>query len=113
MKISKVLFSAALIAAPLAYAQYDDHAGHAAHGVQGGAAAVSLSEGEIRKIDTDNLKLTVRHGPLLNLNMPGMTMVFAVKDSGMLEGLEQGSRIHFLAERIDGIYTIVRIEKQM
>ena len=68
----------------------------------GGSEATSdLSEGEIRKVDKDNKKLTIKHGPLKNLDMPGMTMVFGVKDDGMLDKVETGAKVRFLAEKID------------
>lgn len=76
----------------------------------GTAAADELSDGEVRKIDTDNKKLTLRHGPLKNLDMPGMTMVFQVTDPAMLEKLQVGEKVRFQAEKIDGKFTVTRIE---
>lgn len=73
-------------------------------------AADEFSEGEVRKIDIDSKKLTLKHGPLKNLEMPGMTMVFQVKDDAMLEKLQVGEKIRFQAEKIDGKFTVTRIE---
>lgn len=47
--------------------------------------AVAASEGEVRKVDKDAKKITIKHGPLQNLDMPAMTMVFQVKDPAMLD----------------------------
>ena len=49
------------------------------------AATAELSEGEVRKIDLDTKRLTLKHGPLKNLDMAGMTMVFQIKDPAQLE----------------------------
>jgi len=73
-------------------------------------AAAALSDGEIRKVDKDTKKLTIRHGPLANLDMPAMTMVFQVKDPAMLEQVRVGDKVRFEAHKIGGAYTVVRIE---
>lgn len=74
------------------------------------AQAASLSEGEIRKVDKAAGKLTIKHGPLENLGMPPMTMVFRVKDPAMLDRVKPGDRIKFLAEKVDGALTVTAIE---
>ncbi|OAK63620.1 MULTISPECIES: copper-binding protein [Variovorax] len=74
------------------------------------AATSDLSEGEIRKVDKDNKKLTIKHGPLKNLDMPGMTMVFGVRDDAMLDKVETGSKVRFQAEKIDGKIVVTKIE---
>ena len=74
------------------------------------AASSELSEGEIRKVDKDNKKLTIKHGPLKNLDMPGMTMVFGVDDPAVLDTLEAGARVRFQAEKVDGKFIASRIE---
>ncbi len=73
-------------------------------------AAAALSDGEIRKIDKEAKKLTIRHGPLANLDMPPMTMVFQVKDPAMLEQVKVGDKIRFQADKVGGAYTVTRIE---
>lgn len=74
------------------------------------AFASELSEGEIRKVDKDNKKLTIKHGPLKNLDMPGMTMVFGVKDDTLLEKIETGAKVRFQAEKVDGKIVVTKIE---
>ncbi len=74
------------------------------------AASSDLSEGEIRKVDKDNKKLTIKHGPLKNLDMPGMTMVFGVKDDAMLDKVEAGAKVRFQAEKVDGKIVVTKIE---
>src|SRR6478735_2673940 len=73
-------------------------------------ADTPMSEGEVRKIDKEAGKLTIKHGPLLNLDMPAMTMVFRVKDAAMLDQTKAGDRIRFVAEKDGGTYTVVRLE---
>lgn len=63
------------------------------------APAADLTEGEIRKVDKENRKLTIKHGEIRNLDMAAMTMVFQVKDPALLEQVKAGDRIRFKAER--------------
>jgi Cu/Ag efflux protein CusF len=73
-------------------------------------AGATLSEGEVRKVDKEAQKLTIRHGPLANLDMPAMTMVFQVREPAMLEQLKAGDKIRFEAARVGGAYVVNRIE---
>jgi Cu/Ag efflux protein CusF len=73
-------------------------------------ASTQLADGEVRKVDKDAKKLTIRHGPLPNLDMPAMTMVFQVKDPAMLDQVKAGDKIRFSAEKIGGTYTVTAVE---
>ena len=73
------------------------------------AAASDMSDGEVRKIDKDNMKITLKHGEIKNLDMPGMTMVFQVKDSALLDKLQVGAKVRFKAIKQDGKYTVTEI----
>jgi Cu/Ag efflux protein CusF len=75
------------------------------------AMAQQLADGEIRRVDKEAKKLTIKHGPIPNLDMPPMTMVFQVKDPAMLERVKAGDRIRFSAEKVGGAYTVTSIEK--
>ena len=77
---------------------------------QQASPSAEMAEGEIRKVDKDNKKLTLKHGPLKNFDMPGMTMVFQVKDDAMLDKVQTGDKVRFMAEKIDGKFTVTRIE---
>ena len=72
--------------------------------------AASLSEGEIRRLDLESGKLTIRHGEIRNLDMPPMTMVFTAKDKAMLSGLKVGDRIRFGASNEGGKYLVTEIQ---
>jgi len=73
-------------------------------------ASAQLADGEVRKVDKDAKKLTIRHGPLPNLDMPAMTMVFQVKDPAILEQVKVGDRIRFSAEKVGSAYTVTAVE---
>ena len=79
--------------------------------VKQGAAVSRMSHGEIRKVDTAAGKLTIKHGPLENLGMDAMTMVFKVKDPAMLAQVKVGDTIDFVAEDVDGALTVVELKK--
>jgi Cu(I)/Ag(I) efflux system protein CusF len=70
----------------------------------------ALSEGEVRKVDKDAKKITIKHGPLANLDMPPMTMVFQVSDPAMLNQVKAGDKVKFQAEKVGAAYTVTKIE---
>lgn len=77
------------------------------------AAAVentAMTEGEVRKIDKDAGKITIKHGPLTKLDMPAMTMVFRVKDPAMLDQVKAGDKIKFDADKVGGAFTVIKME---
>lgn len=74
------------------------------------AQSTAMSEGVVRKIDAANHKITLRHGPLANLDMPPMTMVFRVQPPELLGGIKVGDKVKFHAEQIDGTYTVTAIQ---
>ena len=76
----------------------------------GSPAQTPMSDGEVRKIDREQGKLTLRHGPIQNLEMPGMTMVFKVADPKMLDQLKEGDKVRFSADRVGGAITVTNIE---
>lgn len=74
------------------------------------AAAQALSDGEVRKVDTAQNKITLKHGEIKNLDMPPMSMVFNVKDPALLAKVKAGDKVRFAAEKIGGAYTVTAIE---
>ncbi len=108
MKISATL---ALVAAfgfglPALGQTSTDHSAH--HGASADAAA--LVDGEVRKVDKEAKKLTIKHDPIASLDMPAMTMVFQVKDAAMLDQVKAGDKVKFTAEKLGGAFTVTRIE---
>jgi len=110
-KMLQCLVASALVLAGPALAQSStDHASHHGGAPQVVAQAAPLADGEVRKVDKDAKKLTIKHGPIPNLDMGGMTMVFQVKDPAMLDQVKAGDRIRFQAEKLGGAYTVTKIE---
>lgn len=102
-------------AASVAAAQNGAHSGHGAHDAHAGhaapaTAAAELADGEVKKIDKEAGKITLRHGELKNLNMSAMTMVFRVKDPAMLDQVKAGDKVKFAADRVNGAVTIVQLQ---
>lgn len=73
------------------------------------AASAALTDGEIKKVDAERGKVTIKHGPIQNLDMPGMTMVFTAKDKGMLSDLKPGDKVKFVAADEGGKLVVTEI----
>lgn len=76
----------------------------------GAAGAQEYTAGEVTKIDAAQKKITIKHGELKNLDMPGMTMVFAAGDDTMLTNLKAGQKIQFTADRVNGRLTVTAVK---
>ena len=83
------------------------HAGHHSEAKPGDSA---YAEAEVRKVDKDAGKITLKHGPIPNLDMPAMSMVFRAKDPAMLDALKAGDKIRFKADKVQGAYTLTEIQ---
>lgn len=70
-----------------------------------------MADAEVRKVDKDARKLTLKHGPIKSLDMPPMTMVFQVKDVALLDRVVAGDKVRFSAEQQQGAYIVTAIEK--
>jgi Cu/Ag efflux protein CusF len=66
--------------------------------------------GDVRKVDRDNLKITIKHGEIKSFDMPAMTMVFTVKDPALLEVAKPGDKVRFGVAREDGKFVVTAIE---
>lgn len=99
--LAKTVIAASIAVAGVSFA--DTHQGKN----QQGAA---LTAGEVRKVDKDARKITIKHEALENLGMPAMTMVFQVKDPAMLNQVKSGDKIKFRAEKLGGAFTVIKIE---
>ncbi len=120
MKAFTKLSAAAAIAAlsiASAFAQEAKHGHHAEHGTAAPqsahaghqAEATEMTDGEVKKVDKEAGKITLRHGELKNLGMGAMTMVFRVKDPAMLTQVKAGDKVKFIAERVSGAITVVQL----
>lgn len=73
------------------------------------AAAADMTDAEVRKVDTAQGKVTLKHGEIKSLDMPPMTMVFTVKDKAMLDGVKPGDKVRFKATNENGKITVVEM----
>ncbi|AZO68361.1 MAG: hypothetical protein E5Y88_15535 [Mesorhizobium sp.] len=78
--------------------------------IGGSALAQEYVKGEVIKVDAKQKKLTIKHEPLTNLDMPAMTMVFVVAEQGLLEKVKTGQAIEFTADRVNGRITVTGIK---
>lgn len=108
MQLSTLIATASLVASGAAFAQATDHSAH--HAPAASAAAVPATDGEVRKVDKEQGKVTLKHGPITNLDMPGMTMVFKVADPRLLDAIKQGDKVKFAAENVNGALTVTSIQ---
>ena len=70
----------------------------------------NMVDAEVRKIDKESGKITLKHGAIKNLDMPGMTMVFKAKDPAELDKLKAGDKVRFKAEKTNGAIYVSEIE---
>ena len=73
-------------------------------------AAASMTDGEVRKIDKDTSKITIKHGDIKHLEMPGMTMVFNAKDKSLLDKVQVGDKVRFMVVSEGGKMVVTAIE---
>lgn len=74
-------------------------------------AQATLTEGEVRKVDAKNGKITLKHGEIKNLDMPPMTMVFTAQDKALLAGVKAGDKVRFAADKdAAGEFIVTAIE---
>lgn len=83
---------------------------HSAHHPAAAASAADMTEGEIRKVDKDAKKLTIKHGEIKNLDMPPMTMVFQVRDASVLDKLKAGDKVRFVVQKSDAGFMVTEIQ---
>lgn len=77
---------------------------------QAAEAPAVMTQAEIKKLDKDLAKVTLKHGPLPHLGMPAMTMVFKVQNPAQLAPLHIGNVVNFIVERVDGALLVTTIQ---
>jgi Cu(I)/Ag(I) efflux system periplasmic protein CusF len=107
MRVLHLLTAALFATSPLAHSQATASASSPSAMV---SASPSMTEGEVRKVDKEAGKLTLRHAPIENLGMPSMSMVFRVSDPKFLDRVKEGDKVRFSAERLNGAITLTSIE---
>lgn len=76
----------------------------------GSAQPVPTTFGEVKRLDLDGGKVTIKHGEIKNLEMPPMTMVFIAKDKAQLAGLKVGDKITFIVLNEAGKFIAAEIQ---
>ena len=71
----------------------------------------ALVKGEVTKIDEAQAKITIRHDAIKKLDMDAMTMVFKAADPAMLKSIKAGDKIRFDVDKVNGQFTVTKIEK--
>jgi len=69
-----------------------------------------MAQAEVRKVDKENRKITLKHGEIRNLDMPPMTMVFGVEDAALLDKVKAGDKVRFRATQEGGKYTVTELQ---
>ena len=111
MKVAHLIAALGLAVALGAHAQSTSApAGIQAAQRPAAGAAAPTTDGEVRKIDKEQGKVTLKHGPIVNLDMPGMLMVFKVADPKMLDSIKEGDKVKFSADKVNGAITVTAIE---
>lgn len=102
--------AASLLMAGAAWATGTHSHDHAASAASAASAAAPETVGEVRKIDKEAKKITLKHGEIKNLGMPSMTMVFQVTDPALLEKVKVGDKVKFTAEKSGASFAVSAIE---
>jgi Cu(I)/Ag(I) efflux system periplasmic protein CusF len=76
------------------------------------AAVAQMADGQVTKIDQSAGKITIKHGPIKKFDMDdGMTMVFRAQDPAMLKAVKPGDKVKFEADKVNGQFTVISIQK--
>ena len=103
--------SAAVVLPTWAASHQGGHGAHGAHAQATGQPDTGdMTDGEVRKVDKEGGKLTLKHANIKSLDMPAMTMVFTVKDKAMLDKLKAGDKIKFKAINDAGKFTVTEVQ---
>jgi Cu(I)/Ag(I) efflux system periplasmic protein CusF len=105
--ISTALVLLAALLGPGAWAQQNK----AASTQSASAAKATLTDGEVRKVDKAAGNILLKHGEIKNLNMGPMSMVFQARNPALLDKVKAGDKVRFTAVEINGVLTLLSIEK--
>ena len=73
-------------------------------------SSLTTTAAEVRKVDLDAKKITLKHEEIKNLDMPPMTMVFQVKDTTWLAKVKTGDKVMVTVDKVNGAYTVMSLE---
>jgi Cu/Ag efflux protein CusF len=110
MNMFSIVFAVFLFGGSLGVMAATDNTKPAAGVPAASADSAAMTEAEVRKVDKDAKKITLKHGEIKNLEMPAMTMVFQVKDGKLLDAAKAGDKVKFRAEKVSGGIVVTAIE---
>jgi len=86
-------------------------------GLVGAAACVApahaqeaQASGEVRRVNPDEGKITIKHGAISDLELPAMSLVYRAEPT-LLQGIQPGDKITFTAKREGNRYVVTKISK--
>jgi len=103
LTISALAFAAALPVSSFAQVTMD-------HSKMDMAKPAAMTDGEVKKVDQEAGKVTIKHGDIKHLDMPGMTMVFTAKDKDMLASVKAGDKVKFMVVNEGGKMIVTDIQ---
>ncbi|MDO9286692.1 MAG: copper-binding protein [Aquabacterium sp.] len=103
LAISALALGVAMPASSFAQAAMD-------HGKMGMAQAAEMTSGEVKKVDQEAGKVTIKHGDIKHMDMPGMTMVFTAKDKALLASVKAGDKVKFMVVNDGGKMVLTDIQ---
>jgi Cu(I)/Ag(I) efflux system protein CusF len=106
LTITTLVLSVALATPALAQQQTDERLAQ----TPAAGASADTAEGEVRKVDKEASKVTLKHGEIKSLDMPAMTMVFVVKDKAMLDSVKAGDKVRFKVVNDAGKFTVTELQ---
>ena len=87
-----------------------DHSQHGQMTTSAKRGSADMADGEVRKLDLETGKVTLKHGEIKSLDMPPMTMVFSASDKAMLAPLKVGDKVRFKVVHEAGKYVVTDIQ---
>lgn len=79
-------------------------------GMQMRAAAAELSNGEVQAVEREAGRVTIKHAPVPSMDLPAMSMVYAVESAELLEHVKPGDKVRFAAQNRNGTLTVTQLE---
>jgi len=107
--LATALLSLTLATPAFAQQKADEHSVHHASASASAPSTADMADGEVRKVDKEALKVTLKHGEIKTLDMPPMTMVFSVKDKALLDKVKPGDKVRFKVTNEAGKYMVTEL----
>lgn len=67
-------------------------------------------EGEIKKINPETSKITLKHGEIQSLALPAMQMAYRVSNPLWLQNFHVGDKVQFSVDKVENQFTVTSME---